>query len=370
MVARIFIDGAAGTTGLEIRERLAGRSELELVRLSDAERKDAGARKAALNAADLVILCLPDDAAREAVTMIVTPKVRVIDASTAHRVAPGWVFGFPELETDGYERLAAATRVTNPGCYSTGFLAAVRPLVRAGTIPDDYPYSVNAVSGYSGGGKSMIAEFEDKDAPDYTRTVVRSYALTLAHKHIPEMTERGGLKHPPVFSPSVGRYYRGMLVDVPLQLWAMKGEPKPAEFHAAPDDGMWVDSKAMLEALRQKRVIIDARPEERFSGFIEPLDKVAGHIPGSVNAPFEDNLDMRGNFLKAEDLRAQYESLLRGAPPREVIHMCGSGVTACHNLLALEIAGLSGGKLYVGSWSEWITDPSRPIVKRTERKTS
>lgn len=232
MVARIFIDGAAGTTGLEIRERLAGRSELELVRLSDAERKDAAARKAALNAADLVILCLPDDAAREAVSMIDTPKVRVIDASTAHRVAPGWVFGFPELEPDGYERLAAAARVTNPGCYSTGFLAAVRPLVRAGTIPDDYPYSVNAVSGYSGGGKSMIAEFEDKDVPDYTRTVVRSYALTLAHKHIPEMTERGGLKHPPVFSPSVGRYYRGMLVDVPLQLWAMPKRPRVADLHA------------------------------------------------------------------------------------------------------------------------------------------
>ncbi len=232
MVARIFIDGAAGTTGLEIRERLAGRSELELVRLSDAERKDAAARKAALNAADLVILCLPDDAARDAVSMIDTPKVRVIDASTAHRVAPGWVFGFPELEPDGYERLAAAARVTNPGCYSTGFLAAIRPLVRAGTIPDDYPYSVNAVSGYSGGGKSMIAEFEDKDAPDYTRTVVRSYALTLAHKHIPEMTERGGLKHPPVFSPSVGRYYRGMLVDVPMQLWAMPKRPRVADLHA------------------------------------------------------------------------------------------------------------------------------------------
>jgi len=139
---------------------------------------------------------------------------------------------------------------------------------------------------------------------------------------------------------------------------------RPAEFHPVPDDRMWVDSKAMLEALRQERVIIDARPEERFSGFIEPLDKVAGHIPGSLNSPFEDNLDMRGNFLKAEELRAQYESLLRGAPPGEVIHMCGSGVTACHNLLALEIAGLTGGKLYVGSWSEWITDPSRPIVGR------
>lgn len=232
MTARVFIDGAAGTTGLEIRERLAGRSELELVQLSDAERKEAAARKAALNAADLVILCLPDDAAREAVSMIDSPGVRVIDASTAHRVAPHWVFGFPELEPDGYERLAVAPRVTNPGCYSTGFLAAVRPLVRAGVIPDDYPYTVNAVSGYSGGGKSMIAEFEDQDAPAYTRTVVRTYALTLAHKHVAEMTQRGGLKYPPVFSPSVGRYYRGMLVDVPLQLWAMPKRPAIADLHA------------------------------------------------------------------------------------------------------------------------------------------
>ena len=137
----------------------------------------------------------------------------------------------------------------------------------------------------------------------------------------------------------------------------------PTQFHAAPDDNLWVDSDAMLEALKQKRVIIDARPEERFLALIEPLDKVAGHIPGSLNSPFEDNLDMRGNFRRAEELRAQYESLLHGAPPGEVIHMCGSGVTACHNLLALEIAGLPGGKLYVGSWSEWITDPSRPIVE-------
>lgn len=160
------------------------------------------------------------------------------------------------------------------------------------------------------------------------------------------------------------------LLDGGFPAWLKQGRElsadisviRPTEFHAVPDNSMWVDSNAMFEALRQKRVIIDARPEERFSGFIEPLDKVAGHIPGSINSPFEDNLDMRGNFLRAEELRAQYESLLHGAPPGEVIHMCGSGVTACHNLLALEIAGLPGGKLYVGSWSEWITDPSRPMA--------
>jgi thiosulfate/3-mercaptopyruvate sulfurtransferase len=137
----------------------------------------------------------------------------------------------------------------------------------------------------------------------------------------------------------------------------------PAAFHAAPDDAMWVDSNEVLEALRQKRIIIDARAEERFSGFVEPLDKVAGHIPGSLNLPFEDNLDPRGNFLPDRDLRALYEPLLQGTRPGAVIHMCGSGVTACHNLLALEIAGMPGGKLYAGSWSEWITDPSRPVAQ-------
>lgn len=139
---------------------------------------------------------------------------------------------------------------------------------------------------------------------------------------------------------------------------------RPTEFQPFADDSLWIDSVDMLEAVQRKRVIVDARAEERFSGFIEPLDKVAGHIPGSLNSPFEDNLDLRGHFLSAEELRAHYESLLHGTRPDEVIHMCGSGVTACHNLLALEIAGLPGGKLYAGSWSEWITDPSRPIVQK------
>jgi len=231
--AKIFIDGAAGTTGLEIRERLAGRAGLSLIALSDAERKDARARKAALNDADLVILCLPDEAAREAVSLIDNPATRVIDASTAHRVAEGWTFGFPELEPDGTERIAAAKRVSNPGCWSTGFLALVRPLVRAGLLPADFPLTANGVSGYSGGGKSMIAEFEDKSAADYTETVSRIYGLNLAHKHIPEMQKHSGLTHPPVFEPSIGRFYRGMLVEVPLQLWALPGKPSARDLHAA-----------------------------------------------------------------------------------------------------------------------------------------
>ncbi len=232
-LAKIFVDGAAGTTGLEIRERLAGRSELSLATLADAERKDPVARKSALNAADVVILCLPDEAAREAVTLIDNPATRVIDASSAHRVAEGWTYGFAEVEADGYAKIAAAKRVSNPGCWPTGFLAIMRPLVRAGIVPADYPASVGGVSGYSGGGKSMIAEFEDRHAADHTESISRIYGLNLSHKHLPEMQKHSGLSHPPVFQPSVGRFYRGMLVDVPLQLWALPGKPTARDVHAA-----------------------------------------------------------------------------------------------------------------------------------------
>ena len=233
MGIKVFIDGAAGTTGLEIRERLANRSEIVLTQLSDAERKDVRARKKALNDADVVVLCLPDEAARESVSLIENEAARVIDASTAHRVADEWVFGFPEFEPGNYEAIATAKRVTNPGCWSTGFLALIRPLVRAGLVPTDTPLSAHGVSGYSGGGRPMIEEFEKKNAPAYVETVSRAYALQLGHKHIAEMTERAGLKHPPVFMPSVGRYYRGMIVEVPLHLWSLKGTPSSADLHAA-----------------------------------------------------------------------------------------------------------------------------------------
>lgn len=236
MNAKIFIDGAAGTTGLEIRERLTERSDLSLLHLPDAERKDPRARAKALNEADVVILCLPDEAAREAVALIENPDVRVIDASTAHRTASGWVYGFPEMEPDQRVRIADAKRVCNPGCYPTGFLALVRPLTRAGIIPADFPLTVNAVSGYSGGGKSMIEEFEKKDSPVYTETVVRTYALTLSHKHVAEMQTHAKLAHPPVFAPSVGRFYRGMIVEVPLQLWALPSKPLAAGIHAVLED--------------------------------------------------------------------------------------------------------------------------------------
>ncbi|NTS65726.1 N-acetyl-gamma-glutamyl-phosphate reductase [Sphingomonas sp. HHU CXW] len=212
MTTTIFIDGAVGTTGLEIRERLSGRGDVSLLVLDEARRKDAAARRDALNDADLVVLCLPDDAAREAVAMIDNRRTRVVDASTAHRVAEGWTYGFAELEPGRSDEIAAARLVSNPGCYPTGFLALVRPLVRAGLLPADALLSVNAASGYSGGGKSMIAEFEDGDAD----TAFRPYALTLAHKHAPEMTRHAGLAHAPIFQPAVANTYRGMVVEVPV----------------------------------------------------------------------------------------------------------------------------------------------------------
>jgi N-acetyl-gamma-glutamyl-phosphate reductase len=221
MTVSVFIDGAVGTTGLDIRERLAGRTDLSIVTLDESRRKDATARREALNDCDIAILCLPDDAAREAVALIADGGTRVIDASSAHRVAPGWTYGFPELDSDQAARIAGAARVANPGCYPTAFLALVRPLVAAGLVPADWPLSYNATSGYSGGGKAMIAEFEDGG----TDTAFRAYGLTLAHKHLPEMTVHGRLAHPPIFLASVARTYRGMLGEVPLPLALLPGRP-------------------------------------------------------------------------------------------------------------------------------------------------
>lgn len=214
MTSSVFIDGAVGTTGLEIADRLAGRDEFTLVTLPEQRRKDDAARAEALNCADFVILCLPDEAARAAVAMIENPRTRVIDASSAHRVAEGWTYGFPEVV--GRDAVAGAARVSNPGCYPTGFIALVAPLVRAGLLPADWPYTCNAVSGYSGGGKALIQRFED-DAD----LAFRAYGLGLGHKHVPEMQTLPGLAHAPVFAPAVIPAHRGMIVEVPLPLAAM-----------------------------------------------------------------------------------------------------------------------------------------------------
>ncbi|ODP36335.1 N-acetyl-gamma-glutamyl-phosphate reductase [Sphingomonas turrisvirgatae] len=233
MTITVFIDGAAGTTGLEIADRLAGRAEIELIALADEDRKNAKKRAQALNAADFVILCLPDDAAREAVELTTNPATRIIDASTAHRIADGWTYGFAELEPSQAAAIHDARLVSNPGCWPTGFLALVRPLVRAGLIPPDWPLSASGASGYSGGGKAMISEFENASDAGGTDTAFRAYGLGLEHKHLPEMQKHARIEHAPIFQPAVARAYRGMLIEVPLALHALPRKPSVQAIEAA-----------------------------------------------------------------------------------------------------------------------------------------
>lgn len=253
MVAKIFIDGEAGTTGLQIRERLAGRRDLEVISIAQDKRKDQNERKRLLNLADVAILCLPDDAAKESVSLIENSTTKVIDASTAHRIAPGWVYGFAEMDKGQSSAIANATRVGNPGCWPQGAIATLRPLVEAGIVPAGTPLNVNGISGYTGGGRTMI---EDYVAAGENANEFMPYGLSFKHKHLPELKEYAKLGREPLFQPVVGNFAQGMITAVPLHLDVLKGGVTGKELHAAIADhfaeipNSFVDVAPLVEAER------------------------------------------------------------------------------------------------------------------------
>lgn len=294
MAARIFIDGEHGTTGLQIRAQLAGRRDIELISIPTERRKDPAARAEFLNAADIAILCLPDDAAKESVALVGDGATRIIDASTAHRTAEGWVYGFAEMDRAQAAAIATAKNVANPGCWPQGPIATLRPLIAAALLPADFPVSMNGISGYSGGGRQMIGDYEAKgeDAPEYL-----PYGLTLKHKHVPELKKYAGLARDPLMQPVVGNFAQGMLTAVPLQLGALARVPTGRELHAAIADHYAGLADSAVEVAPYAE--IERTPE---------LD------PESYNGTNRMRLHVFANDQKAQALLiAVYDNLGKGA---------------------------------------------------------
>jgi N-acetyl-gamma-glutamyl-phosphate reductase len=230
---KVFVDGQEGTTGLKIRDHLSQRGDIELLEIEPGRRKDTARRKELLNEAEIVFLCLPDAAAREAVAMVSNPATKIVDPSTAHRTDPNWVYGIPELSKEQREQIRTSKRASVPGCHATGFIMPLFPLVSKGIVPKDYPVTCQSLTGYSGGGKKLIAAYEEADAATKERLRgPRPYALGLTHKHLPEMQKHTGLDISPIFLPVVGNFYQGMLVSVPLFRKMLRGQPAPKDIHA------------------------------------------------------------------------------------------------------------------------------------------